>query len=242
MNVVVDSGNTYSKIGWFSGNTLIRYEVNLEFDELIKQIKSAPPELLLYSSVSKPLDDFKRALQLDIPVLYLTSSTPVPIKKNYETPHTLGADRIAAAVGAYTLFPNQDIVVIDMGTCITYDLLSSQGIFEGGIISPGVRMRFKAMSSFTKRLPLIEPEGFPDLVGKSTSQAMQSGVMNGLLHEMEGIIDSYKEFSPSCKVIICGGDSTIFESRLKPTIFAVPELVLIGLNRILEYNVALQQN
>lgn len=242
MNIVVDSGNTYSKIGWFSGNTLIRFEVNLEFNELIDLIKSAPPELLLYSSVSKSLEDFKQALQLDIQVHYLTGSTPVPIEKNYETPHTLGADRIAAAVGAYTVFPNEDVVVIDMGTCITYDLLSSKGVFEGGIISPGVRMRFKAMSSFTRRLPLIEPEGFPDLVGKSTKHAMQSGVMNGLLHEMDGIIDSYKKISPSCKVIICGGDSTIFESRLKPTIFAVPELVLIGLNRILEYNVALQQN
>lgn len=239
MNIVVDSGNTYSKIGWFSGSTLVRYQANLNLDELVDLIRADIPELLLYSSVSRPLEEFKKALDLSVPIYHLKGDTPVPIRKDYTTPETLGADRIAAAVGAFALFPDEDVVVIDMGTCITYDLLDKKGVFQGGIISPGLRMRFKAMHSFTKRLPLLEPDTFPALIGKSTREAMQSGVMNGLLCEIEGIIANYRAFFPSCKVIICGGDSTIFESRLKPTIFAIPELVLIGLNRILEYNVAL---
>ncbi|HEV7349941.1 type III pantothenate kinase [Telluribacter sp.] len=242
MNIVVDSGNTFSKIGWFEGDTLVEYRVRLTFEELLSAIRTQPPEYLIYSSVSHPVEEFRERLQLNTPVLNLTGSTPVPITKNYDTPHTLGADRIAAAVGAVALFPEEDLVVIDMGTCITYDYVTRSGSFEGGLISPGVRMRFRAMHSFTERLPLVEPDGLPLFPGKSTSSAMQSGVMNGLLGEINGIIEAYRQICPACRVVMCGGDVPFFESRLKPTIFAVPELVLIGLNRILLYNVALQQD
>jgi type III pantothenate kinase len=138
------------------------------------------------------------------------------------------------------LFPEQNVLVVDMGTSITYDLLDSLGTFQGGLISPGVRMRFKALHTFTKRLPLFDPEKDPGFIGKSTKQAMQSGVMNGTLAEIEGIINRYRHEIPSLCVVLCGGDLPFFESSLKPPIFAVPELVLIGLNRILTYNVALQ--
>ncbi|GAB3165493.1 type III pantothenate kinase [Telluribacter humicola] len=242
MNIVVDSGNTFSKIGWFLGDQLVEYRVRLHFDELVSAIRSYPPQHLIYSSVSRPVEEFQAALQLDIPVLDLNGYTPVPITKNYDTPHTLGADRVAAAVGAASLFPNEDLIVIDMGTCITYDYVDSGGNFQGGLISPGLRMRFKAMHSFTERLPLVESDEIPPLVGKNTTHAMQSGVMNGLLGELNGIIESYRQIAPASKVVMCGGDAPFFESRLKPTIFAVPELVLIGLNRILLHNVALQQD
>ncbi len=240
MNVVVDSGNTYSKVGWFSGDKLIRYETGLEFDELVVAIRSDIPERIIYSSVNRPLIEFTDAIQLGIPVLDLSGSTPVPLRKNYETPHTLGADRVAAAVGAAWLYPDQDLVVIDMGTCITYDLVDKNGTYQGGLISPGIRMRFKALHTFTKRLPLTEPQNDPALIGKSTLQSIQSGVMNGALSEIEGIIERYCNESPALRVVICGGDAPFFESKLKHPIFAVPELVLIGLNRILLYNVALQ--
>lgn len=240
MNIVVDSGNTYSKIGWFDGEKLIRYTTHLEFPELIRNIREAAPAFLLYSSVSRTREEFEEALGEVMNVIVLTPDTPLPIGKNYDTPQTLGADRIAAAAGANYLYPSEDLLVIDMGTCITYDLIDRDAVFQGGLISPGVRMRFNAMHTFTKRLPLFEPEQEPDLIGKSTRQAMQSGVMNGTLAEIEGIIDRYRHKYPSLRVVLCGGDAAFFESSLKPPIFAVPELVLIGLNRILTYNVSLQ--
>ena len=240
MNIAVDSGNTYSKIGWFDEDKLIRYQTRLIWPDLVKEIQNNIPDQIIYSSVNKHVEEFVEALGIKVPVLDLSASTPVPIKKEYKTPQTLGADRVAAAVGAHWLFPETDLVVIDMGTCITYDLVDRTGAFQGGLITPGVKMRFAALHSFTKRLPLFEPVISPDFVGKSTKEAMQSGVMNGVLAEIEGIIDRYRHISPSLSVIICGGDIPFFESSLKPAIFAVPELVLIGLNRILRYNVALQ--
>ena len=240
MNAVIDSGNTYSKVGWFKEEKLIRYTTRLTFDELIQIIRKEVPEKILYSSVNLPVSDLKDALNVSSEIFELSPATPLPITKNYDTPETLGADRIAACVGANFLFPGEDLVVIDMGTCITYDLIDSRAVFQGGLISPGVKMRFKAMNSFTKRLPMLDPEPAPDLIGKSTKKAMLSGVMNGVLAEMEGIIERYRHKSPSLRVVLCGGDATFFESSLKPPIFAVPELVLIGLNRILTYNVSLQ--
>lgn len=240
MNVAIDSGNTFAKIGWFDDDKLVRLETKLIWSEMIREIQNDIPERIIYSSVNKSFEDFKEALQLDVPVLNLSSETSIPIKKEYKTPETLGADRVAAAIGANWLFPEKDLVVIDMGTCITYDFVDKAGAFQGGLISPGVKMRFAALNSFTKRLPLIEPVLEPDLIGKSTKEAIESGVMNGVLAEIEGIISRYRHISPSLCVVICGGDTSFFESSLKPGIFVVPQLVLIGLNRILRYNVALQ--
>ncbi len=240
MNIVVDSGNTYAKIGWFEGPELIRFEVRLSFDQLTEAVRSSSAGHIMYSSVGKDVEEFRRAIQPNAFVLNLDSQTPLPIIKEYETPATLGADRIAAAVGAGYLHPGEDLVVIDMGTCITYDYLDREARFQGGLISPGVRMRFKAMHTFTQRLPLVEPEPAPTLIGKNTRHAMLSGVMNGLTAEINGLIEAYRVLSPACRVVLCGGDVPFFESLLKPPIFVVPQLVLIGLNRILLHNVALQ--
>ncbi|MCE7040965.1 type III pantothenate kinase [Dyadobacter sp. CY312] len=239
MNIAVDSGNTYAKIGWFDDDKLIRFQARVVWDDLVKEIRSQAPDHIIFSSVSNSISEFKDALGLDIPVLDLSPDTPLPISKNYKTPETLGADRIAAATGAQYLFPDKDLLIIDMGTCITYDYLDHKGSFEGGLISPGVKMRFNALHTFTKRLPQLEPVKVPELIGKSTREAIESGVMNGVLGEVEGIIERYRHISPSLSVVLCGGDTTFFESSLKPAIFVVPELVLIGLNRILRYNVAL---
>ncbi len=240
MNIVIDSGNTYSKVGWFRGEKLLRYTTGLNFEELIDTVREDRPDYILFSSVSYSEEAFTTALRLTTPVMALTPQLPLPITKEYDTPETLGADRIAASAGANFLFPDEDLLVIDMGTCITYDLVDRHAAFQGGIISPGVKMRFKAMNSFTKRLPLIDPEKDPQLIGKSTRNAMLSGVMNGVLAEIEGIIERYRHKYPALRVVMCGGDVTFFESSLKPPIFAVPELVVIGLNRILTYNVSIQ--
>jgi type III pantothenate kinase len=239
MNIAVDSGNTYAKIGWFDEDQLIRFQARLLWPDLIEEIRLNAPDHIIFSSVSNTITDFRNSLGLEIPVLDLSPDTPLPISKNYKTPETLGADRVAAAAGAQWLYPDQDLLVIDMGTCITYDFLDRKGSFEGGLISPGVKMRFKALHTFTKRLPHLEPVNTPELIGKSTKEAIESGVMNGVRAELEGIIERYRHISPSLSVVLCGGDTPFFESSLKPAIFVVPELVLIGLNRILRYNVAL---
>jgi len=239
MNIAVDAGNTYAKIGWFDDDKMIRFQARLIWTDLIKEIRSHVPERIIFSSVSNSVADFKSALEIDVPILDLSPDTALPISKNYKTPETLGADRIAAAAGAQYLFPEKDLLIIDMGTCITYDFLDRSGSFEGGLISPGVKMRFNALHTFTKRLPQLEPVSVPELIGKSTKEAIESGVMNGVLGEIEGIIERYRHISPSLSVVLCGGDTPFFESSLKPAIFVVPELVLIGLNRILRYNVAL---
>jgi len=242
MNIVVDSGNTFSKIGWFEDNALVRHKAHLSFEELIGSILATESiESIMYSSVGRESKEFREALQLSVPILNLDSTMPVPLVKDYDTPETLGADRVAAAVGATVLFPDEELVVIDMGTCITYDYVDRREHFQGGLISPGMRMRFQAMHTFTLRLPLIEAIEVPSLIGKSTRHAMQSGVMNGLIAEINGIVDAYRSQSPNCRVVLCGGDVPFFESLLKPPIFVVSELVLIGLNRILQYNVALQK-
>jgi type III pantothenate kinase len=240
MNVAVDSGNTFSKIGWFSGEKLVRFETGLSFEELIHAIRLDIPERIIYSSVNLSTEVFADSLGIKVPLVDLTGATPVPLLKDYETPLTLGADRVAAAVGAHSLFPETDLAVIDMGTCITYDLVDKERIFRGGMISPGMKMRFNALHTFTRRLPLIEPVNNPVLIGRSTQQAIQSGVINVMVSEIEGIIERYRHERPALRVVACGGDASFFESKLKHPIFVVPELVLLGLNRILLYNVALQ--
>lgn len=241
MNLVVDAGNTFYKVGWFDDDEMRRYELRLTFPELLEAIRSAAVGRVIFSSVSHEVEKIRHAFQPNVPFLSLSSQTPVPIVKEYDTPDTLGADRIAAAVGAVEVFPGEDRLVIDLGTCNTYDFVDRTGCFQGGAISPGMRMRFKAMHSFTHRLPLVEAESEVPLVGKSTRQSMLSGVMNGLTAEINGFVAAHRAASPDCRVVFCGGDAPYFASKFQPPVSVVPELVLIGLNRILNYNVDLQK-
>ena len=243
VNVVIDWGNSSLKTGWFDGPTLLetgRYESPAELlDDFVRR----PVAQVLVSSTSRPGSDIRLGLAgLETDFWVLDSQTPVPIRNAYDTPTTLGADRLAAAVGATTLFPGQDCIVFDLGTCLTADFIDREAVFQGGLISPGLQMRFRAMHEQTARLPLVPvpaelDNAWPTLTARNTQQAMQSGALNGLLFEMNGIIESYRRERPGVVVLVCGGDASSFESRLKPPIFVVPELVLIGLNRILRYNV-----
>lgn len=236
MNVAIDLGNTFAKVGWFEQNQLIQLHDKLSYQALADLLHTSEPEHIALSSVGQKYTDFIDLLQPKAPILTLTHSTPLPLRIAYDTPHTLGTDRIAATAGAQWLYPNQNALVIDMGSCITYDRLSKEGVFLGGSISPGMYMRFKAMHTFTKRLPLIEPEEVVPLVGKSTREAMLSGVINGLAAELNGLIEAYLSEYNQGRIVLCGGDARFFESRIKHPIFVVPELVLIGLNTILQYN------
>jgi type III pantothenate kinase len=243
MNLSIDLGNTYAKTGLFLGEKLVETCWKFTYDELVNYVQRVHPQRIMVASVSYSEEQLKEEFsKITSDIYLLRSTTPVPLIKRYDTPETLGADRVAAAVGAKVLYPQKNCLVIDMGTCITYDLVDAEDNFHGGIISPGVRMRFKAMNTFTKRLPLLEPDGIPDLIGKNTKHAMQSGVMNGLLAEINGLIEEYDKVLTNINVIFCGGDATYFANRIKNPNFVIPELVLIGLNRILEYNIETQHN
>lgn len=242
MNIAIDWGNSAIKAGFFENGKPIDVFTQLTIENLSNLIRKYAPDAVVISSTNRPAEQLRDQLSLKPETVWLTVDgfTPVPMEKRYDTPNTLGTDRIASAVGAKVRFPDQACLVIDMGTCVTYDFVDEESVFHGGMISPGFRMRFRAMHSFTERLPMVEPDEVrPTLLGKNTRQAMQGGVINGLLAELNGIIDAHRLEHPDVKVLICGGDAPFFESSLKPPIFAVPELVLIGLNRILEHNVNL---
>lgn len=242
-DLCVDLGNTYAKTGLFREDRLLETRWRLTFDDLVAYAERVQPGRILLSSVGRTEDELRAVFSVLTPhVFLLTPRLPVPLTKAYDTPQTLGADRVAAAVGARALRPHDACLVIDLGTCITYDFVSEHDVFEGGLISPGLRMRFRAMHSFTQRLPDLPADGvIPPLIGKNTRHAMQSGVMNGLVAELNGIVAQYRALKPHFQTLICGGDARFFESSFQTPIFAVPELVLVGLHRILQHNVKLVQ-
>jgi type III pantothenate kinase len=166
----------------------------------------------------------------------LSANTPLPIENRYLTKETLGKDRIAAVVGAYDLYPNQNLLVIDAGTAITYDFINEKGQYLGGNISPGIEMRFKALNYYTGKLPRVQPKEWNKLYGSTTEEAILGGVLNGVVFEVDKTIESFKEFYKNLKVIITGGDAEFFDNKLKNSFFVNFNLLALGLNRILEYN------
>ncbi len=236
MNLVVDAGNTLAKVGIFEKDSLMKKEDFRSEGDLKSFLQNAIVENLIIGSVTgkeKEIAAWSRARN----TIILQHNTPLPIKNRYATPATLGVDRIAAACGAWLLYPHQDNLVIDIGTCINYEFVNKEGEYLGGAISPGVKMRFDAMHQFTEKLPVAPALVRTPLTGNDTVSCLQSGVMNGVLEEIKGILFRYKIQYPDLRVILCGGDVHFFENYLKPTIFVAPELVLLGLNSILLHNV-----
>ena len=174
-------------------------------------------------------------------VVNFTAETPVPVGIDYATPRTLGRDRVAAAVGAATLYPNRDALIVDFGTALTIDYLSADGVFHGGSISLGVTNRFRALHEYTASLPLVEPVEEEQLFGNSTQAAIEQGVMNSVQFELEGYISRMAQKKRDFCVIFTGGEAKYFVKRIKNTIFAESNLVFCGLNRILEYNATKKQ-
>ncbi|MDR2474487.1 MAG: type III pantothenate kinase [Bacteroidales bacterium] len=242
MNLVIDEGNTVSKIALFAGEDLFSC-VETTHDGMLHQLQALisehPVEKAIYSTVSdnRSIDSFLRKNIHH--VIILDETTALPVRILYKTPKTLGYDRVAGIVGANYLRPKQNILVIDAGTAITYDLVDAGGNFRGGNISLGLQMRFKALHHFTAKLPLLQPDGsFADL-GDSTETAIRSGVINGLLYEIDGYINELKKKYDSLFVFLTGGDTFFLLERLKNSIFADTKLLIKGLNRILNYNAEL---
>ncbi len=240
VNIVIDQGNSLTKVAVFEKYTMVTQQSYTHFGEteLAPFFKNYPIEHGIYSTVTASQPQFLDYLSLNIPdVIKFSSTTPLPISLGYRTPNTLGLDRIAAVVGAQMERPEGCSLVIDAGTAITYDLLEEGKTFVGGNIAPGLHMRFKALNTFTQRLPLVEAEGELPQLGIDTQTAIRAGVINGMVYEIEGYISHLREKWPHLFVFLTGGDGFLLATKLKSTIFADKNLVQKGLNRILIYNV-----
>ena len=243
-NLVIDIGNTFSKLAIFNnGDIEAQWQVkDLSPVWLQDFLTDKPVENAIVSSVNADISVFEDLLISATNYIRFTGSSSSRINNHYKTPHTLGPDRYAAVIGAEALYPEQNCLVIDAGTCTTYDFIDSDRNYRGGSISPGINMRFKAMHSFTGRLPLIEQTASSGVeFGDDTLSSMLSGVQNGVIYEVLGFIGAYSSKWPDLKVLLCGGDVNFFDTQLKSSIFAhtlktEPDLVLIGLNEVIYYN------
>jgi len=240
MNLIIDIGNTFMKVNLFEGKK-INFSQKIKSEQIHKLFslfdKGVVIEAAIISSVIELDEHFYQKLRsITKKLVVLDAFTPLPLTNEYESIGTLGKDRIAAAVGAYTIFPETNVLAIDAGTALTFEFISDKGAYLGGKISPGMTMRFKALNYFTSKLPLINKKDTFPLLGKNTEEAIVAGVQNGIIFEIDNYISELKSKYSDLKVILTGGDSFFFAHKLKSAIFAELFLTAIGLNTILEYN------
>jgi len=239
MYLVIDLGNTNKKIAVFSNGLLhdftIQSEIRLSTVKSFSELHSGITHCILSSVISYP-PSIKKFLQEKFFFIELDEHTPLPLKNLYRSPSTLGKDRLAAAVAGHLRFRKNPVLIVNAGTCITYDFVTADGEYLGGSISPGLGMRFQALHTFTGKLPLISGKPFANLTGATTRESILSGVINGAMAEVEGIIDQYHQNYTNLYVIISGGDLKYFDKRLKSQTFAIPNIVIEGLYQILELN------
>jgi len=236
MTLLADFGNTRVKVAVFDGDVLRQvYSGPVLAESLSQAVEGMEIDKGMWCSVH-PLDHDIREWMISHGLTPLTVSTPVPIRNDYSTRATLGMDRLAAAVGAWSMKPGRDLLVIDAGTAVTYDFISADGVFKGGNIAPGIDLRLKALHEHTGALPMVEVQGCTPMLGNDTETAIRSGVLNGVRYEIEGYIRELEPLYPSLLVFLTGGDADFFDIKAKSRTFAVPDLVLRGLARIVEYN------
>lgn len=233
MNLVIDEGNTSVKIGLFNKSELISVTQFTTLDQSESYISTLQYKHVLYSSVREVHHSLSF---LQKKPLVLTHKTPLPIRINYKTPQTLGVDRFAMGCGVAAVKKTKNVLMIDAGTCITCDLLIDD-VYMGGVITLGVQMRAKALHHFTGKLPLINPVDVNEVLGKTTDECINSGVINGVVGEIKYLTDRFVKDYGIEEVFITGGDAMCFDNKLKTPTFVNPYLVLEGLNRILEHNV-----
>ena len=239
VNLIIDIGNSAAKLAVFHQGEMIdmEYDTNHELGKLENICERYDIRQGILSSVIHLNDIIDSQLKrLDFPLLRLDYKTPLPVTNLYRTPKTLGSDRIAAVVGAYTRFPGRDILVVDAGTALTYEFIDRHGCYHGGNISLGKYTRIKALSAYCDKLPVINPDGDVPEFGYSTETAIRAGVIHGMELEITGYILRMQQKYPDLLVFLTGGDDFSFDTKLKSIIFADKFLVLKGLNRILEYN------
>lgn len=240
MNLIIDAGNTKIKVALFEGKDIILKKEVDELNHILAFTEEASLQKIkasIFSSVRKVPSQFIHKLAATCPKLICFSqNTAIPLTIAYKTPHSLGLDRIASAVGAKMHYAESAVLVIDAGTAITFDLITADNIFLGGNISPGLLTRFKALHNFTGKLPLIKPDPDSVFIGTETEEAIRAGVQNGIIFETEAYIDRLSKEYPQLKIVLTGGDADFFVKKIKSSIFVDSNLVLKGLNKILRFN------
>ncbi|CAN5461710.1 type III pantothenate kinase [soil metagenome] len=238
MNLTIDNGNTALKAGVFDQGTLVFSDSCLpdEVHAWLEKLKKYPITSAILSSVApvpELVTDYLSTISFKI---VLSDSTLLPFTNAYQTPKTLGTDRLANIAGANELFAKKNVLVIDVGTCLKMDWIDTNSVYRGGSIAPGLKMRYRSLNEFTDRLPLLEPIEHTELTGINTEGSIHSGVLNGMTGEINASIESYQHQLNDLQCILTGGDSRFFLNTLKTRIFAAPALTLLGLDSILRFN------
>jgi type III pantothenate kinase len=240
MNLIVDVGNTFVKFAVFKNDELT-YKVDFKLSEFEKQFRSLKhdfPNLnwAIVSSVGRLTKRQLQTIEADLNVIELNHKLSLPFKNLYKTPETLGVDRIALVSASVHQFPDRNVLVIDAGTCITYDFITEKSEYLGGAISPGIGLRYQALHNLTANLPLLEKSQPESIIGNSTKTSIHSGVVIGVIKEIDGVINQYKAEHQDLTVILTGGDANFLSNQLKNSIFANSNFLLEGLNYILHLN------
>ena len=239
MNLILDFGNTYKKMAVMSGGEIVYLtaQTHIGLEEIVEIEAKFDIKNAVLSSVVGGTETIEQYLNGKHKFLKISEETKIPIQNAYKSKNTLGSDRLACAVAAYELFPNENVLILQLGTCLTSDFITKEGVYLGGSISSGMKMRFQALHHFSDKLPLINYQNFHSVLGKSTEESILAGVICGIIAECNYIIDCYKERYDSVKIILTGGDAKTFENTIKNEIFALDNFVIHGLNAILRYNV-----
>ncbi|MDO1501536.1 type III pantothenate kinase [Winogradskyella maritima] len=240
MKLIIDVGNTLVKCAVFQDSEIVEH-VSFKLSRFVSELKSlrkAFPaiEKAIISSVGRLNERQLHVLRQHFKLLQLNSDTKLPFKNLYATPKTLGVDRLALVSASVKFYPDKNVLIIDAGTCVTYDFITSENHYLGGAISPGLRLRYKVLNNLTANLPLLDTKAPEHFIGNSTNEAIHSGVVNGLSREIDGVINDYGAKYPDLTVILTGGDAKLLSNQLKNSIFAVSNFLLEGLNFILDYN------
>ena len=239
MNLVLDIGNTLVKIAFFNDGDLIE-RCNCHLDELSTILTNKDYDKGIVCSVNTVAHSHE-LLKLNPELILLNEKFKLPVINLYSSPDTLGYDRLANAVGSFCLTPNQNNLIIDMGTCLKFDFINANNQYLGGSISPGLKMRYKALNTFTAKLPLLEDVNKTDLIGADTEGSISSGVINGMTSEIDSMVNKYREKYSQLNIYLTGGDAQVYISiaeTQKSSIFAHDYITLLGLNAILEENAA----
>ena len=241
MILVIDVGNTRIKAAVFEDATLFeifvfsKIELQKNIENILKKFEKITD--LIVSSVGDVEKQSFLAYNNILNVHFLSHEDSFPFHNCYATPKTLGIDRMVLAAGATLQFHSQNRLVIDAGTCVTYDFIDEENNYLGGAIAPGLRLRYESLHNFTAKLPLLSLESPKDFIGTSTSESIHSGVVNGFVYEIDGFIDEYKARYSNFIIILTGGDTDFLAKRLKNTIFANSNFLLESLNQTFQYKI-----
>ena len=238
MNLILDVGNSLLKIALFKKSQLIqKFKFTENYKRNIEDIISENNVThSIISNVGRIDDSIINILKESTNLLLVSNQLKFPFKNLYKSKNTLGQDRLALVSAAAFKFPKENVLIVDAGSCITYDFKNNNNEYLGGGISPGILMRFKSLNTFTSNLPLIDFDSIHQLIGNNTKNSINSGVINGTISEINGIIQHYCEGFKNIRIILTGGDSNFLLKRIKNSIFADQNFLLVGLNKLLEDN------